>query len=141
MADQKDDMKDGSPEPEYTKDNLEVHFPLSKKSDGSEIPKSNYEEIADQLTTFNDQVEQTISKLDAIKNDISKKDQQIQILLNEKEGFQKKLAEIQAENNIPAPYLAIPLVAGFALGGFLGYNLKPKKKKHRDIPDNNSELI
>jgi len=38
----------------------------------------------------------------------------------------------------------IPLasgLAGFALGGFLGYNLKPKKKKHRDMPDNNYELI
>jgi hypothetical protein len=82
------------------------------------------------------QQEQEIS---AQKQEISAQKQEITTKTNQ---YDRLLAEnTQLQNNIPAPYLAIPLVAGFALGGFLGYNLKPKKKKHRDIPDINSELI
>ena len=59
---------------------------------------------------------------------------------NSEQEKQEKQAELE---QIKQNQWQIPLgagLAGLALGGFLGYNLKPKKKKHHNISDNNSEL-
>ncbi len=92
------------------------------------------------------QLAQVLSELERVKADLDAKKQEIlqqkQEITTKTNQYDRLFAEnTRLQNNIPAPYLAIPLVAGFALGGFLGYNLKPKKKKHRDMLDINSELI
>jgi chromosome segregation ATPase len=122
--------------------------PVSDVKDDSEIGI---------LKSENTKAETEKNQLIATKDkQIASKDQQISILSNEKTEAQKKLAEIQAEANNQKKLAEIqaeannqnqwqiPLasgLAGLALGGFLGYNLKPKKKKHRDMSDINSELI
>ena len=123
-------------------------YPLNNNVD-----KSNYKDIIqdiknleNDLKTVQDNEAQLTAENNTIKNEKVKLLAENAILSAEKAQLAEDKTRLSAEkaqlqNNIPVPYLAIPLVAGLALGGFLGYNLKPKKKKHRDMSDINSELI
>ena len=110
--------------------------PISEFKDDQEIEnlrtaKQKAEARAIQADTEKQQAEADKQQAEARANQADTEKQQALTRANQ--------AEANNQNQWQIP-LASGL-AGFALGGFLGYNLKPKKKKHRDIPDINSELI